>query len=192
MKNKLYKINEQFKEKELKKLAIERQGLIIQLENLKENYLELSDFLKLALIADNVFELSFYNDNEVIDLIKSFGLLKHTPKVFVSSTIFFQNLDIYQKQTKFSYPYELVWGFYKLYSSSVIKEKIALDLKIDLFDCVRKSSSERLDGLPFTSTPLVSVIIVSSSSSLSNLFISLSSLSILPRPFYQRTTHATY
>ncbi|SDR90348.1 hypothetical protein SAMN04515667_0950 [Formosa sp. Hel1_31_208] len=138
MKEALKKLNKKFKEQELQRLANEREGLIHALENLKEDYLKINDLQKFVLIAENVFKLSFYKDDEVIEVVKSFGLLKYTPNVFINNTDFFQALDGYQEQVEYLYPYELVWGFYERYSSSVIKEKIALDLKIDLSDVGRK------------------------------------------------------
>ncbi|WP_298754856.1 hypothetical protein [uncultured Psychroserpens sp.] len=138
MKEALQELNRKFKEQELQRLANEREGLVHELENLKENYLEFNNLQKFVLIVDNVFKLSFYNDHKVIGTIKSFNPLDYTHKVFICSTDFFQALDGYQEQAKYLYPYELIWGFYKLYSSSVIKEKIAFDLDINLSDVGRK------------------------------------------------------
>jgi hypothetical protein len=143
MKEALKEKNRQFKEHELQRLAIKRQRLIHELENLNENYFELNDLQKFVLIADNVFRVSFYRDNKVIEIIKSFGLLKHTPKVFISNTVFFQALDRYQYEREYLYPYEIIWGFYKLYSSSVIKEKMALDFNINLLDLATKGNRQQ-------------------------------------------------
>lgn len=143
MKEALKEINRQCKEQEIRRLAIEREALIHEIENLKEDYLELNHLQKFVLIADNVFKLSFYKDDEVIEVIKSFGLLKNTSKVFISNTVFFQALDNYQEQTKYLYSYEIIWVFYKLYSSSVIKEKMALDFNIDLLKLATKVNRQQ-------------------------------------------------
>lgn len=143
MKKALKELNRQFKEQELQRLANQRGGNIHELETLKEDYLELNNLQKFVLIADNVFKLSFYKDDEVIGVIKSFGLLKYTSKVFISNTDFFKALDSFQEKTKYLYPYELLWGFYKLYSSSVIKEKMALDLNVDLLKLATKVNRQQ-------------------------------------------------
>ena len=132
MKNLIKNINAEFKEKTFDLLQLQRRQLIHHLNNYREEYLKLNELQRYVAIYKYVAHLSFYTDEEVKDVIKSLGLLKYTPKVFVCHLDFFKSLDEYQEKSNYIYLYETIWGYYKLYSSSVIQEKMALDYNIDL------------------------------------------------------------
>ncbi len=150
MKNRLKSINTQFKDKTLRSLQIERKNHIKFLHSKKEEFLKFNQLERFVFIDEAVFNLSFYIDDEVIDLIKSFGLLKYTPNVFINNINFFQDLDTHQKQTKYLFPYEIIWGYYKLYSSSVIKEKMALDFNMDI-SAIAGRVNRQINNLNFPS-----------------------------------------
>ena len=132
MKSRLKIINAEFKNKTLESLESEKNDLISCVVTNKEEYLTLNLLQRLVVIGQYVINLSFYADKEVLDLIKSLGLISNTPKIFVNHKDLFQALDTYQKQSNYLYPLETIWGFYKLYSASVIKEKMALDFNLNL------------------------------------------------------------
>lgn len=132
MRNWVKRINAEFKEKTFDLLQSQRSQLINHLNNHKEEYLKLNLLRRHAEISDYVAKLSFFTDEEVKDVIKSLGLLKYTPKVFVCHLDLFNWLDKYQEESKYLYLYETIWGIYEFYSLCVIKEKMALDYRIDL------------------------------------------------------------
>ncbi|SFZ93535.1 hypothetical protein SAMN05428642_103189 [Flaviramulus basaltis] len=132
MKDKLKILNEEFKEKTFDLLQPNKSQFINHLKNHKEEYLKLNELQRFVAIGKYVDYLSFYKDDEVISVIKNLGLVKYTPKIFVCYLDIFNSLDKYQEETKYLYPYETIWGFYTLHSSSVIKEKMALDFNMDL------------------------------------------------------------
>jgi hypothetical protein len=138
MRNWVKSINAEFKEKTFDLLQSQRSQLINHLNNHKVVYLKLNKLQRYVAIYEYVAHLSFYTDEEVKDVIKSLGLIKYTPKVFVCHLDLFNLLDKYQEESKYLYLYETIWGYYKLYSLSVIKEKMALDFKMDLSANARK------------------------------------------------------
>jgi hypothetical protein len=132
MRNWVKSINAEFKEKTIDLLQSQRSQLINHLTTHREEYLKLNVLRRHAVISDYVASLSFFTDEEVKDVIKSLGLLKYTPKVFVCHLDFFKSLDEFQEKAKYLYLYETIWGIYESYSLCVIKEKMALDYSIDL------------------------------------------------------------
>lgn len=132
MKNFVKSINAEFKEKTFYLLQSQRSQLINHLTTYREEYLKLNELRRYAVISDYVAKLSFYTDEEVKDVIKSLGLIKYTPKVFVCHLGFFKSLDEYQEKAKYLYPYQIIWVIYEYYSLCVIREKMALDYSIDL------------------------------------------------------------
>jgi hypothetical protein len=132
MRDSLKIINIEFKDCVLQLLKSQRSEIVNHLKNHKEEYLKLNVIQRFVAIDKYINALSFYKDDEVIETIKNLGLIKYTPKVFMSYLDFFMSLDEFQEKSKYLYPTEIIWGYYKFYSSSVIKEKMALDFKIDL------------------------------------------------------------
>ena len=132
MKKELALINKGFKEGVLRKLQSNRSSLTDQFKENEEVYLGLNKLQRFVAVHQYVTDMSFYRDEEILGIVKRLGLTRYTPKVFVCHLEFFDSLDEFQKASKYLYIYETIWGFYKLYSSSVIMEKMALDYDIDL------------------------------------------------------------
>ena len=138
MKGKLKSINIAFKEKIFDLLQSKRSQIINHLNTHEEDYLKLNELKRYVEIYKYVAALCFYNDDEVKDVVRRLSLKKYTPKVFMSYLYFFKSLDQYHEESKYLYPYEVIWGFYELYSLSVIKEKMVLDFNIDISAIARK------------------------------------------------------
>ena len=156
MRNSVKRINTEFKEKTFDLLQSQRSQIINHLTTHRKEYLKLNVLRRHAEISYYVAKLSFFTDEEVKEVIKSLGLIKYTPKVFVSHLDFFKSLDEFQEKAKYLYLYETIWCIYESYSLSVIKEKMALDYNIDLSASAGKVDRQRNNkSFPQTLTEVV-------------------------------------
>jgi|SRR5690606_29038018 len=135
--------NGQFKEEALQSLQVQRNEVIDYLAKYKNSILKLDKIQRFIVLDKPVRDLSFHNDFEVKNIIKDLGLIKYTPKVFVAHSDFFRLMGSFQEHAKFLYPSRTIWSIYELYSLSVIKEKIALDLDINPADMARRLNRQR-------------------------------------------------
>lgn len=132
MKDVVSVLNSQIKQKINGHLISNKEEFIGYIKSHEKAFLEMNALQRLVALDKHVLFLSFYSYIEVKSVIKPLGLKKYTPMIFKNHLEFFEELDQLDKRTKYLYPYNLIWGYYLYYSLSVIKERIALDLDIDL------------------------------------------------------------
>ena len=126
MKNSLFKINNDFYENLSKEMIVLREKCINDLKTIQTHGSHLNKTQTFTYIYHLVAELSFFNDDEVLEVLSGFGITKLTTKFFQPFGEFFESLDLVCKNSKFLCPYETIWGFYKSHNQSFFK--IQLDL----------------------------------------------------------------
>ena len=127
------------KRKGLEKLINDKKA-IVQLNPIRQ-YIVFTLLLK---------DILHHKDSEVIECLNSFGLTKHTHKVFKDFSTTFKQLNIFQDYSEFLFPYKTTFGFLELHLINKLKEEVAYDLNIDLFKIAKKNSRKEKNGsLPF-------------------------------------------
>ena len=114
MKNNLIKINNDFYENLSKEMIVLREKCINDLKMIQTHNSHLNKTQTFARIYHLVAELSFFNDDEVLEVLSGLGITKLTTKFFQPYGEFFESLNILHKESKFLYPSETIWGFYKI------------------------------------------------------------------------------
>ena len=138
MKNNLIKINNDFYQNLSKEMIVLRQKCINDLKMIQTHDSHLKKTQTFARIYHLVAELSFFNDDEVLEVLSGLGITKLTTKFFQPYGEFFESLNILHKESKFLYPSETIWGFYKIYSQSFFKIQLSTDLGLNLSKITKK------------------------------------------------------
>ena len=138
MKNNLIKINNDFYQNLSKEMIVLRQKCINDLKMIQTHDSHLKKTQTFARIYHLVAELSFFIDDEVLEVLSGFGITKLTTKFFKPYGEFFESLNILHKKSKFLYPSETIWGFYKIYSLSFFKIQLSTDLGLNLSKITKK------------------------------------------------------
>ena len=138
MKNILFKINNDFYDNLSKEMIVLREKCINDLKTIQTHGFHLNKTQTFTYIYHLVAELSFFNDDEVLEVLSGLGITKLTTKIFQPYGEFFESLNILHKESKFLYPSETIWGFYKIYSQSFFKIQLSTDLGLNLSKIIKK------------------------------------------------------
>ena len=138
MKNNLIKINNDFYENLSKEMIVLRQKCINDLKMIQTHDSHLKKTQIFVRIYHLVAELSFFNDDEVLEVLSGFGITKLTTKFFQPFGEFFESLNILHKKSKFLYPSNIIWSFYKSHNLSFFKIQLSTDLGLNLSKITKK------------------------------------------------------
>ena len=138
MKNNLIKINNDFYDNLSKEMIVLREKCINDLKTIQTHGSHLNKTQTFTYIYHLVAELSFFNDDEVLEVLSGFGITKLTTKFFQPFGEFFESLDLVCKNSKFLCPYETIWGFYKSHNQSFFKIQLSTDLGLNLSKITKK------------------------------------------------------
>ena len=138
MKNKLIEINTKYTHVFINRIEALRVSHIEYLRNNFDEIMGLNDYEKYVFLYPYILDLSFFDDDEVIELTKKLGFQKYTPKVFISCSDLFSKLASLHQVSGYLLLFEGIYKFYFDYSLNVIKMNMALDLNIDLTILSRK------------------------------------------------------
>lgn len=121
-----------------------RKSKLLQKLNSISSCIEHNDkYDRFFALNEIIIELSYYSTPDVYEAIQSLGLGKHTLPKFIDFKTFFEDLVKHQAKTNYFYSYQLVWPYFKLYSKFFIKDKLALDLDIDLLEAGKKVNRQQ-------------------------------------------------
>ena len=101
MKKILIKINNDYYENLSKEMIVLREKYINDLKMIQTHGSHLNENLTFTYIYHLVAELSFFNDDEVLEVLSGFGITKLTTKFFQPFGEFFESLNILHKKSKF-------------------------------------------------------------------------------------------
>ena len=138
MKKILIKINNDYYENLSKEMIVLREKYINDLKMIQTHGSHLNENLTFTYIYHLVAELSFFNDDEVLEVLSGFGITKLTTKFFQPFEEFFESLNILHKKSKFLYPSNIIWSFYKSHNLSFFKIQLSTDLGLNLSKITKK------------------------------------------------------
>ena len=108
MKNNLFKINNDFYDNLSKEMIVLREKCINDLKTIQTHGFHLNKTQTFTYIYHLVAELSFFNDDEVLEVLSGLGITKLTTKFFQPYGEFFESLNIlftiYFSETIFPVP----------------------------------------------------------------------------------------
>lgn len=138
MKKILIKFNNDFYENLSKEMIVLREKCINDLKTIQIHDSHLNKTQTFVRIYHLVAELSFFIDDEVLEVLSGFGITKLTTKFFKPYGEFFESLNILHKESKFLYPSETIWGFYKSHNLSFFIIQLGIDLGLSLSEIANK------------------------------------------------------
>mgnify|MGYP001420707982 CR=1 FL=1 len=125
---------------------IERIETVNALNELHPDYLKMSDSLKYLLIDEYMYLLSFYKDNEVLEILNRFHLTFFTPKVFIDYKSVLKSIQKHNADSSLLFPVETIFLAYNAYSRFIVKEAICNDLDIDYTKIAEKMNRQYKAG----------------------------------------------
>ncbi len=146
MKEKLKDMNNEYKEKLISSLNMDRVQIITYWKNNREEILKLNPIQKFIRLYRDLPTLSMYRDNEVLSLLESFGITKLTTKFFVPIEDFFKLLDEFQETHNYYYLYITTWFYYNAYSLNFFRNQLAFDFGLDLKKITAKVKRQEKNG----------------------------------------------
>ena len=145
-KKELLKINTDYIGKINQEKQIERIETVNALNELHPDYLKMSDSLKYTLIDEYMYLLSFYKDNEVLEILNRFHLTFFTPKVFIDYKSVLKSIQKHNADSSLLFPVETIFSAYNTYSRFIVKEAICNDLDIDYTKIAEKMNRQYKAG----------------------------------------------
>jgi len=142
MRELIHEMNHAYKEKIVKDIDRRNKIIIDNLSNLSGEIQKLRPFKKWVILQHVMPVLFLNNDNGVISLLKSFGIVKYTPKFFTPINNFFEELDKYQQKSKFVLRYEVIWICYHGYAKEFFRKQLFYDLGLNLNKMLVKASRD--------------------------------------------------
>lgn len=146
IKQQLLITNEKDKKNWIKVYEDIRPLLIGTLNKIYTTYLKEDRLNKFFLIHNLIYFLSFYKDDEVLEILNRFHLSTFTPKVFIDYNSLLESIQKHNAESTLHYNLSMIISAYNSYSKFIVKQAICNDLDIDYIKIAEKMNRQYKAG----------------------------------------------
>ena len=146
IKQQLLITNEKDKKNWIKVYEDIRPLLIGTLNKIYTTYLKEDRLNKFFLIHNLIYFLSFYKDDEVLEILNRFHLSTFTPKVFIDYNSLLESIPKHNAESTLHYNLSMIISAYNSYSKFIVKQAICNDLDIDYIKIAEKMNRQYKAG----------------------------------------------